>query len=147
MKSWKIFRSPLKKRWSPSSGALVAEKSTFLRSINLLELPQLERFSIVGKCSWSGMILPLPREIRNGFRAFISSNSNVLENTIVAQTTVLQARSLRLRSAKKTWKVGGISILGCPSKQLSGGQKQRVAIAHALSMDPDAILFDEPTTA
>ena len=134
-------------------GSSGSGKSTFLRSINLLEKPSggeiLYRGQNVLK---DGYDLTHYREkLGMVFQSFnLFENLNVLENTIVAQTTVLKReRAEAEKIAKENLeKVGmGQQYWQAKPKQLSGGQKQRVAIARALSMNPDAILFDEPTSA
>ena len=131
-------------------GSSGSGKSTFLRSINLLEEPSggeilyrgenvlEENYNLTHYREKLGMV----------FQSFnLFENLNVLENTIVAQTTVLKReRAEAEKIAKENLeKVGmGQPYWQAKPKQLSGGQKQRVAIARALSMNPDAILFDEP---
>lgn len=134
-------------------GSSGSGKSTFLRSINLLETPT------AGEILYRGQNVLDPEydlthyreKLGMVFQSFnLFENLNVLENTIVAQTTVLKRdRETAEKVAKENLeKVGmGSQYWVARPKQLSGGQKQRVAIARALSMDPDAILFDEPTSA
>ena len=134
-------------------GSSGSGKSTFLRSINLLETPTEGEILYHGEnVLEKGYNLTYYREkLGMVFQSFnLFENLNVLENTIVAQTTVLKRdHSEAEKIAKENLeKVGmGERFWQAKPKQLSGGQKQRVAIARALSMNPDAILFDEPTSA
>ena len=134
-------------------GSSGSGKSTFLRSINLLETPTEGEILYHGEnVLEKGYNLTNYREkLGMVFQSFnLFENLNVLENTIVAQTTVLKRdRSEAEKVAKENLeKVGmGERYWQAKPKQLSGGQKQRVAIARALYTDPDYILADEPTAA
>jgi putative lysine transport system ATP-binding protein len=134
-------------------GSSGSGKSTFLRSINLLEEPSGGEILFHGQnVLEKGYDLTTYREkLGMVFQSFnLFENLNVLENAIVAQTTVLKrSRTEAEAIAKENLNKVGMTeqYWTAKPKQLSGGQKQRVAIARALSVNPEAMLFDEPTSA
>lgn len=134
-------------------GSSGSGKSTFLRSINLLEEPTGGEILFHGQnVLEKGYDLTTYRaKLGMVFQSFnLFENLNVLENAIVAQTTVLKrSRTEAEAIAKENLNKVGMTeqYWVAKPKQLSGGQKQRVAIARALSVNPEAMLFDEPTSA
>lgn len=134
-------------------GASGSGKSTFLRCLNHLEVPENGTVSIEGETlnvkdkKKMRKVIEKMGMVFQGFNLF--PHMTVLQNVIEAPITVKgENRTVVLERAKKLIEKVGLSdkLSVYPSK-LSGGQKQRVAIARALCMQPDIMLFDEPTSA
>lgn len=134
-------------------GSSGSGKSTLLRSINLLEEPTAGEVLFHGNnvLNDNYNLIHYREKLGMVFQSFnLFDNLNVLENAIVAQTTVLKrSRQEAEKIAKENLNKVGMTeqYWKAKPKQLSGGQKQRVAIARALSVNPEAMLFDEPTSA
>lgn len=137
-------------------------KSTFLRCINQLETYQGGKIfvddELIGYEEAGGRLRPLTnrqvvlqrRRIGMVFQQFnLFWHMTVLENIIEAPVRVLgqplaQARDNAMRLLER---VGLAAKADAYPMKLSGGQQQRAAIARALAMSPELMLFDEPTSA
>ena len=132
-------------------GASGSGKSTLLRCINLLETPSSGEILYHGKnVAGRGINAPEYRShVGMVFQSFnLFNNMTVLENCMVGQIKVLKRSKEEARQNALLYldKVGMAPYINAKPRQISGGQKQRVAIARALAMNPEMLLFDEPTS-
>lgn len=127
-------------------------KSTLLRCLNLLEKPNSgeiifkEEHILSKKCN----IDKVRQNIGMVFQNFnLFPNMTVLENITVAPIKVkkISKEEAITDACNLLDRVGLLDKQNSYPDQLSGGQKQRIAIARALAMKPDVMLFDEPTSA
>ncbi len=127
-------------------------KSTFLRCLNLLEHPTdgeivFEGISITDK---NNDINKQRQKMGMVFQQFnLFPHMTVMENITLAP---IKVKKLSQGEAEKIaiellYRIGLQDKAYSYPNQLSGGQKQRIAIARALAMEPDVMLFDEPTSS
>ena len=127
-------------------------KSTFLRCLNLLEEPTGGQivFEGVDITSKETKIDQMRQKIGMVFQQFnLFTNMTVLDNVSAGPVLVKGMKRDEAHKLAQSLleRVGLGDRGGAYPIQLSGGQQQRVAIARALAMQPDVMLFDEPTSA
>lgn len=123
-------------------------KSTLLRCISMLDsvssgniyLDDLDISTINNYHQRVGMV----------FQQFnLFNNLSVIDNIILAPCKLrLMTRDDAVKRARELLKdVGLLEKENSYPRNLSGGERQRVAIVRTLIMNPDIILFDEPTSS
>ena len=127
-------------------------KSTLIRCINRLETQDQGMIRVHGVSLGPGQ--RIPRELRGKigmvFQSFnLFPHMTVLQNLALAPMRNLKMDKGKAEETALTY-LERVHIGDQAEKypdQLSGGQQQRAAIARALCMKPDILLFDEPTSS
>lgn len=132
----------------PSGGG----KSTFLRSLNLLETPTSGSIIFDGEdITGKKVDLPLHRQkmgmVFQHFNLF--PHKTILENLTLAPMKVkhISEAEAKAKAMALLERVGLADRAGAYPAQLSGGQKQRVAIARMLLQQAPIMIFDDSLSA
>ena len=127
-------------------------KSTMLRCINKLEVPNRGEIYYKGVASSrkDASIAELRERVGMVFQHFnLFPHMTVMENIVMAPIGVKKmSKEEAVKEGEQLLeRVGLLDKKDEYPTRLSGGQKQRIAIARALAMHPEVMLFDEPTSA
>ncbi|CAD5248860.1 putative transporter subunit: ATP-binding component of ABC superfamily transporter [Bosea sp. 62] len=137
-------------------------KSTLLRCINQLEKIDAGAITVAGELIGYRRVgnelhelsdVEIARQrLKTGmvFQRFnLFNHMTVLQNIIEGPLTVLKRprREIIAEGMALLERVGLAEKRDSYPIELSGGQQQRIAIARALAMKPQVMLFDEPTSA
>lgn len=127
-------------------------KSTLLRCMNLLEPVDDGQILFDGQDITDPELDPQPIRQRIGlvFQSFnLFPHMTALDNVLLAPRRIhRKARAVLLPGVEALFDRFGLADrMSHYPDQLSGGQQQRVAIIRALAMKPEAMLFDEVTSA
>jgi ABC-type polar amino acid transport system ATPase subunit len=137
-------------------------KSTLLRCINQLEKIDAGAITVAGELIGYRRVGNELHELSDAeiarqrlktgmvFQRFnLFNHMTVLQNIIEGPLTVLKRprREIIAEAMALLERVGLAEKRDSYPIELSGGQQQRIAIARALAMKPQVMLFDEPTSA
>ncbi|MDQ1393176.1 MAG: cobalt/nickel transport system ATP-binding protein [Acidimicrobiaceae bacterium] len=137
-------------------GANGCGKSTLLKVIDGLVFPDAGNYFAFGEEVTEDKLED--RQFNEGFRTrvgfiFQNSDAQVFSPTVREEIAfgplnmAMDRRQVEARVADTLEMLGIAELADRAPYQLSGGQKKRVAIASVLVMNPEVLLFDEPTAA
>jgi len=126
-------------------------KSTLLRQLIGLERPHSGQILVNGvdlaKCS-ARELKKVRRSMGVAFQDSALFNSMSVEDNIalpLRELTQLSESTIRLMTWMKLAVVGLADFGKLSPQELSGGMRKRAAVARALALDPEILMFDEPS--
>ncbi len=132
-------------------GASGSGKSTMLRQVEALERPTSGHIYIKGVdvATCTGAELQKVRRIMGvSFQSAAMFNSMTVGDNValpLREHTKLAEPTIKLMTQMKLAQVGLEGAENLFPAQLSGGMRKRASVARALAMDPEILVFDEPS--